>query len=78
VLGFQVIRFGVERGWSTAGGVAVAAAVSLGVATLLHYLVEIPGERWSRLAFKGPTVVPPRGGSRVGGSQPVDRLDLVD
>jgi peptidoglycan/LPS O-acetylase OafA/YrhL len=78
VLGFQVIRFGVERGWSTAGGVAAAAVVSLMVATLLHYLVEIPGERWSRRALKVPAAMPSRGASRVGGQQPVDRLDLVD
>ena len=78
VLGFQVIRFGVAHGWSTAEGVAAAAALSLIVATLLHYLVEVPGERWSRMALKLPATVPPRGGSRVGGPQPVDRLDLVD
>ena len=78
VLGFQVIRFGVEHGWSTAGGVAAAAVASLVVAALLHYLVEIPGERWSRMAFKVPAAVPSRGESRVGGPQPVDRLDLVD
>ena len=33
VLGFQVIRFGVEWGWSTAQGVAAAIAVSLVAAT---------------------------------------------
>ena len=54
VLGFQVIRLGVEWGWSTAAGVAAAAAVSLVAATVLHYLVELPGQRWSRLAFKVP------------------------
>jgi peptidoglycan/LPS O-acetylase OafA/YrhL len=48
VLGFQVIRLGVEHGWSTAEGVIAAMAVSLVAAVLLHYLIEAPGERWSR------------------------------
>jgi peptidoglycan/LPS O-acetylase OafA/YrhL len=51
VVGFQVIRIGVERGWSTAEGVAAAALVSLLAATLLHYLIEEPGERWWRTAL---------------------------
>jgi peptidoglycan/LPS O-acetylase OafA/YrhL len=51
VLGFQVIRLGVEHGWSTAEGVIAAIAVSLGAAILLHYLIEAPGQRWSRRAF---------------------------
>jgi peptidoglycan/LPS O-acetylase OafA/YrhL len=48
VLGYEVIRWGVERGWSTLHGVIVAGFVSLVVATALHYLVEVPGARWSR------------------------------
>jgi peptidoglycan/LPS O-acetylase OafA/YrhL len=48
VLGFQVIRYGVGHGWSTEAGVIAAMAVSLVAATLLHYLIEEPGERWSR------------------------------
>jgi peptidoglycan/LPS O-acetylase OafA/YrhL len=52
VLGFQLIRFGVERGWSTAEGIAAAMAVSLAVATLLHYLIELPLERRSRVAVE--------------------------
>jgi peptidoglycan/LPS O-acetylase OafA/YrhL len=48
VLGYEVIRFGVEQGWSTLHGVIMAGLLSLVVATLLHYLVEVPGERWSR------------------------------
>ena len=73
VLGFQVIRFGVEHGWSTAAGVVAAIAVSLAAATLLHYLVEVPGQRWAHAAR---TVN--RAGASSGSSQPVDRLDLVD
>jgi peptidoglycan/LPS O-acetylase OafA/YrhL len=57
VLGFEVIRLGVERGWSTVEGVIAAAAVSLAAATLLHYLIELPGERWSRAALKGPATI---------------------
>jgi peptidoglycan/LPS O-acetylase OafA/YrhL len=74
-LGFQVIRFGVAHGWSTAAGVAAAAAVSLVAATLLHYLVELPGQRWSR---KPPRLLSSEAGARTGGPQPVDGLDLVD
>jgi peptidoglycan/LPS O-acetylase OafA/YrhL len=48
VLGYQIIRFGVEHGWSTLHGVVAAGVVSLVVATVLHYMVEVPGERWSR------------------------------
>jgi peptidoglycan/LPS O-acetylase OafA/YrhL len=48
VLGYSILRFGVEQGWSTLGGVIAAAIASVIVATLLHYLVEVPGERWSR------------------------------
>jgi peptidoglycan/LPS O-acetylase OafA/YrhL len=57
VLGFQVIRFGVERGWSTAEGVAAAMAASLLAAVLLHYLIEVPGERWSRRTLTPQMVV---------------------
>jgi len=48
VVGYEVIRFGVEQGWSTLHGVITAGIVSLVVATVVHYLVEVPGERWSR------------------------------
>ncbi|MBN9086646.1 MAG: acyltransferase [Reyranella sp.] len=48
VIGYQVIRLGVDRGWSTTEGVVAAMAVSLAAAALLHYLIEVPGERWSR------------------------------
>jgi peptidoglycan/LPS O-acetylase OafA/YrhL len=51
VLGYQIIRLGVEQGWSTIGGVIAAAIVSLAAAILLHYLVEVPGERWTRTLF---------------------------
>jgi peptidoglycan/LPS O-acetylase OafA/YrhL len=56
VIGYQVIRLGVERGWSTGEGVAAAVAVSLGAAVLLHYLIEVPSERWSRRAL-APQIV---------------------
>jgi peptidoglycan/LPS O-acetylase OafA/YrhL len=38
----------VEQGWSTLHGVIAAGVASLAVATVLHYLIEVPGERWSR------------------------------
>ena len=57
VLGFQVIRFGVDHGWSTVEGVFAAAAVSVLAATLLHYLIEVPGERWSRRTLSAQMVV---------------------
>jgi peptidoglycan/LPS O-acetylase OafA/YrhL len=72
VLGFQMIRFGVEHGWSTAAGVVAAAVVSLVAATLLHYLVERPGQRWSHRARRPPTIVPPEVAARTGSPQPVD------
>lgn len=78
VLGFQVIRFGVEHGWSTAEGVVAAVAVSLVAATLLHYLVEVPGQRWSAKARKLPRVTSAEGSARTGSPQSVNRLDLVD
>jgi peptidoglycan/LPS O-acetylase OafA/YrhL len=53
-LGYQVIRLGVAWEWSTAAGVVAAGVVSLVAATLLHYLVERPGQRWSRVAFGMP------------------------
>jgi peptidoglycan/LPS O-acetylase OafA/YrhL len=79
VLGFQVIRFGVQHGWSTAQGVAAAVTLSLLAATLLHYFVERPGERLSRglLGVPGPAQRRPDR-PRVGSAQSVDRLDLVD
>jgi peptidoglycan/LPS O-acetylase OafA/YrhL len=51
VLGFAVIRFGVEHGWTTLEGVVAAGLVSLFAATLMHYLVEVPGQRLSRAYF---------------------------
>jgi peptidoglycan/LPS O-acetylase OafA/YrhL len=53
-LGYQIIRFGVEQGWSTLHGVASAVMVSVVVAVVLHYLVEVPGERWSRSVLTKP------------------------
>lgn len=77
VLGFQVIRLGVEWGWSTIEGVVAAVAVSLLAATLLHYLVEVPGQRWFRWLLRVPPapVEPP---PNAGGPPAVDGLDLVD
>jgi peptidoglycan/LPS O-acetylase OafA/YrhL len=48
VLGFAVIRWGIARGWTTFEGVVAAGFVSLIAATLMHYLVELPGGRWVR------------------------------
>jgi peptidoglycan/LPS O-acetylase OafA/YrhL len=55
-VGYQIILFGVTNGWSTATGVVVACAVSLMLATLLHYLVELPGQRWARHALQRPPI----------------------
>jgi peptidoglycan/LPS O-acetylase OafA/YrhL len=44
-------RCGIGQGWSTLHGVIAAGLVSLVVATMLHYVVEVPGERWSRAKF---------------------------
>jgi peptidoglycan/LPS O-acetylase OafA/YrhL len=54
VLGFQVIRFGIAQGWSTLHGVIAAGIVTVAVAIVLHYLVELPGERWSRSLLARP------------------------
>jgi peptidoglycan/LPS O-acetylase OafA/YrhL len=35
-------------------GVVSAVSVSVAVAVVLHYLVEVPGERWSRSALTKP------------------------
>jgi len=51
VIGFEIIRIGVERGWSTWTGVVIAGAASLLAATLLHVLIEVPGQRLSRAAL---------------------------
>jgi peptidoglycan/LPS O-acetylase OafA/YrhL len=51
VLGFAVIRWGVARGWSTIEGVIAAGLVCLIAASLLRYLVELPGGRWVRTAL---------------------------
>jgi peptidoglycan/LPS O-acetylase OafA/YrhL len=48
VVGFEIIRFGIAEGWSTLHGVIAAGLASITLATVLHYLVEVPGERWSR------------------------------
>jgi peptidoglycan/LPS O-acetylase OafA/YrhL len=54
VLGFKVIGFGVEQGWSTIQGVIAAGIVSVAAATLLHYFVEAPGARWARVRLQKP------------------------
>lgn len=48
VLGFLVIRWAMAQGWSTLAGVVAAGVVSLVTATLMHYMVELPGGRWMR------------------------------
>jgi peptidoglycan/LPS O-acetylase OafA/YrhL len=52
VLGYQIIRFATDRGWSTLNGIIAAGMLSLVAATVVHYLVEVPGERWLRAVFK--------------------------
>src|SRR5262249_12307973 len=42
VVGYEIIRFGIGQGWSTLHGVIVAGIVSVVLATLLHYFVEVP------------------------------------
>ena len=51
VLGFAVIRWGLAHGWSTIEGVVAAGVVSIIIAALLHYFVEVPGARWMRTAL---------------------------
>lgn len=60
VLGFAVIRWCMAQGFGTLEGVIAAGLVSLIVATLLHYLVEVPGGRWLRTAMsrRQPPAVP--------------------
>jgi peptidoglycan/LPS O-acetylase OafA/YrhL len=48
VVGFQIIHLGTELGWSTIAGIIAAGLGSIAVATVLHYLVEVPVMRWSR------------------------------
>ena len=48
VVGFAVIRWGVAHGWTTIEGIVAAGVVSIILATLLHYFVEVPGARWVR------------------------------
>jgi peptidoglycan/LPS O-acetylase OafA/YrhL len=52
VLGFTIIRFGVDRGWSTTTGVIVAGTSAVALAVVLHYLVEVPGGQWSRASLQ--------------------------
>ena len=56
VMGYQIIRLCMEQGWSTIAGVVAAGLVSIAAATVLHYFVEVPGERWTRtlLTLKKP------------------------
>jgi len=58
-LGFMIIRLAAAQGWSTLTGVVAAGLVSLIVATLMHYLIELPGGRWLRttLARQPPPAV---------------------
>jgi peptidoglycan/LPS O-acetylase OafA/YrhL len=65
-VGFQIIRLGVERGWSTVTGIALATVVCLAVATLLHYAVELPGQRWGRALAKRHAIVPPGPAAQTG------------
>jgi len=58
VLGFEVIRLGVEWGWTTAEGVAAAGAASIAAAAVLHFLVEIPSGHWARRSRRVPAVLP--------------------
>jgi peptidoglycan/LPS O-acetylase OafA/YrhL len=51
VVGFAVIRWGVAQGWTTIEGIVAAGVVSIFIATLLHYFVEVPGGRWMRNAL---------------------------
>jgi peptidoglycan/LPS O-acetylase OafA/YrhL len=48
VVGFQIISFGVDHGWSTLQGVVVAGASCLVLAMVMHHVVEVPGQRLLR------------------------------
>jgi peptidoglycan/LPS O-acetylase OafA/YrhL len=52
VLGYTIIRFGVDLGWSTTTGVIVAGTSAVALAVVLHYLVEVPGGQWSRASLQ--------------------------
>jgi peptidoglycan/LPS O-acetylase OafA/YrhL len=54
VVGYQVIRIGVEQGCTTLVGVIAATFVSVAAAVALHFLVERPGQRWFRALTKKP------------------------
>ena len=56
VLGFEIMRVMADDGWSTPLAVTAAVLLSLVVATLVHYFVEQPGQRWSR-ALLAPIVL---------------------
>ena len=74
VVGFAVIRWGVAHGWTTIEGVVAAGVVSLVMATLLHYFVEVPGGRWARNALGRRQSPPNRPGER---SSPLPRRGVA-
>lgn len=48
-LGYPLIRFLTDSGWSTLASTAAAGIMAIAVASVLHYLVEQPTERWLRV-----------------------------
>lgn len=48
-LGYPLIRCLTDSGWSTLAGVIAAGLASVAVASILHYVVEQPAERWLRV-----------------------------
>ena len=60
-LGFPLIRYLTERGWSTLWGVIAAGMLSVAVASVLHLFVEEPAERWLRGRLARRSVTLPSG-----------------
>lgn len=48
-LGFPLIRWLTSSGWGTLASTIAACLLSIGAATVLHYVVENPAERWLRM-----------------------------
>jgi peptidoglycan/LPS O-acetylase OafA/YrhL len=54
-LGYPLIRWLTSNGWSTLASTIAACLVSIGAATVLHYGVENPAERWLRARLARPS-----------------------
>jgi peptidoglycan/LPS O-acetylase OafA/YrhL len=75
VLGYQVIRIATEHGWRTLTGVIAAIVACLGVATLVHYLIEVPGQRLPQIIARKPSKP---FGFRASTNRPIASLPLPE